>query len=705
MELLAPAGNFSSAVYAFSHGADAVYAGMSRLSAREAADNFSFTDLRRLKKLALQRSKRIYITLNTLVTEHEIPMLLEMLEQCAYLKVDGVIIQDLGVCRLIRTRFPSLPLHASTQLAVHSVDGVRQLTDLGFSRVVLSRELSIEEISSIMSEEPGIEYEVFVHGALCCSFSGLCLASGRLLGRSGNRGMCAQVCRTWFSGSRGRGYYFSMKDLHGAKYITALKRLGTASCKIEGRMKRPEYVGTASEYYRRIIDSEIPDKDLEQQLRTIFSRPSCDGWLGGEKSSLTSIRYPSHMGIEAGKVTGIQGSWTELHASADIALRDGLMLLQDRQGLQVPEKFSVSALKLPSGRIVSSAAAGQKVLLKVPVPAEAGTTVYKISDHALHWPAVQPDSYAPYRRPVHIRAVLTDTELQLSSYDIWRPGAPGQKASFPVTLQQSEKPFYIAEKVRQVFSSSGESLFTLDELSWENRCSLDDSRVFIPPSRLKQIRRQWYASLDSLFSKGNVPVLEHVSTKRRDIPIPLRGSLNPIKHHPVPFVTDPLQYCPGDLASDESRIYIPLNPVIFSPREYEVSLKELIRQCADEFPEKQVVLGINNIGHIPMANRLVREFSVSIWADIYLYAAHLQAAQQITEILEVPPLFGYLWLEQSNMPIDLPWPYPAAQVEGDFNPPLFISRTVFPGGDARLHQGSRRFAVKVLGEFSYVFSD
>ncbi|MDA3835704.1 MAG: U32 family peptidase, partial [Spirochaetales bacterium] len=199
MELMAPAGSFQSAVQAFEHGADAVYAGLQQFSARNAAVNFSFDELRRVKEYAHRRGKFLYIALNTVILDEELEKVLYALHQLTLLQTDGVIVQDLGLAHIIRKYFPSLPLHSSTQLAVHNESGVRYLQSIGFSRIVLARELTLNEIIKIRKSCPNVELKVFIHGALCYSVSGMCLASGALLGRSANRGLCGQICRTWFT--------------------------------------------------------------------------------------------------------------------------------------------------------------------------------------------------------------------------------------------------------------------------------------------------------------------------------------------------------------------------------------------------------------------------------------------------------------------------------------------------------------------------
>ncbi|MCL2104985.1 MAG: U32 family peptidase, partial [Kiritimatiellaeota bacterium] len=257
-ELLSPAGSFDAALAAFQYGADAIYLGLPRFSARAEADNLTPERLRVLLAYAktFTPRKKIYVTLNTLLLDDELDDAIESLAHLSELAPDGVIVQDLGIARIAREHFPTLALHASTQLAAHNLDGVLALKDLGFTRVVLARELTCAEIANIVRES-GIEIEVFIHGALCYSYSGLCLFSALATGRSGNRGRCAYCCREQIGGR----HPFSMKDLALAPVLDQVVTTGARSLKIEGRMKTPLYVACVTDYYRRKLDGRLPPPD------------------------------------------------------------------------------------------------------------------------------------------------------------------------------------------------------------------------------------------------------------------------------------------------------------------------------------------------------------------------------------------------------------------------------------------------------------
>ena len=279
-ELLSPAGSFETALAAFAAGADAVYLGLDAFSARADAVNFTPAQLRDLLALARPKGRRVYVTFNTVIDQRQLPQAIEKLAVLDELAPDGLIVQDLGVARIVRRNFPQLALHASTQLVAHNLEGVLAMKELGFTRVVLARELPLEDIRSLVARG-GVEIEVFVHGALCYSISGLCLFSAMEKNRSGNRGACAYCCRlacTDASGNSARP--FSMRDLRLDDSLYALRDAGVASLKIEGRMKSPLYVATVTSRYRQLLDG-LPPSTTRADLETVFSRNTTHLYLDG----------------------------------------------------------------------------------------------------------------------------------------------------------------------------------------------------------------------------------------------------------------------------------------------------------------------------------------------------------------------------------------------------------------------------------------
>lgn len=287
MELLAPAGSMEALRAAVCNGADAVYLGADTFNARINARNFSAADLQEAVVYCHVRGVKVHLTLNTLVLDREMPRAAELIRLAASCGVDAFIVQDLGVVSLCRQLAPDVPIHASTQMSIHSLEGVMEAAALGCSRVVLARELPAEEIAHICKKSP-VEIEVFVHGALCMCYSGQCYLSSVIGRRSGNRGQCAQPCRLPYGYGRFEStrYPLSLKDNCLAGELDELRRMGVASIKIEGRMKRPEYVAIVTRAYRTVLNGgKLTPSDL-QELETAFSRQGfTDGYFRGQTGS------------------------------------------------------------------------------------------------------------------------------------------------------------------------------------------------------------------------------------------------------------------------------------------------------------------------------------------------------------------------------------------------------------------------------------
>ncbi|MDR0330544.1 MAG: U32 family peptidase, partial [Chitinispirillales bacterium] len=348
-ELLAPAGSAECFYAAIDAGADAVYLGLSDFNARLRAKNFTARDLLTLVPYAHSRDVKVYVTLNTLIKQNEIAAALNVLYQLDQIGVDAAIIADIGLMRLASTHFPKLRLHGSTQAAAHNSYGAAFLASLGVKRAVLARELSLGEIRETTKNSP-IETEAFVHGALCYSISGMCLASSFIGGASGNRGRCTQVCRRRFmcksrvdasscidalcsvNTSHGidtshsinissnpsvcNGYFFSPNDLEALPFISRLAEAGVASFKIEGRMKGAEYVSTVVKAYRRVIDFPDDIKSAEKDLRFDFGRAKTAFFLDGQQGDPIDPSRPSGTGLFVGAIAGIDGGGAAFTVSA-----------------------------------------------------------------------------------------------------------------------------------------------------------------------------------------------------------------------------------------------------------------------------------------------------------------------------------------------------------------------------------------------------
>ena len=357
IELLAPAGSFKSLKAAVANGANAVYLGGGRFNARVNAGNFSDEELIAALDYAHERGVRVYLTLNTLLKNEELSEAMEFAAFACQQGVDAVIVQDMGLLSRIREALPQLPLHASTQVTVTQGESVKMLEQLGVSRVVLSRELSLEEIQAIAMASR-VEIEVFVHGALCVSYSGQCLLSSFIGGRSGNRGLCAQPCRLPWALSRNgesfdkEGYLLSPRDLMAIDLLPQLKKTGVASLKLEGRMKSPEYVAIVTHIYRKYLDLlesggeknfRVSDEDRERLFQAFNRGGFTQNYLKGDRTykNLVYTRHPKNQGVFLGTVTDQRLPYARISLEKPLSMGDGIEIMDEAKGAQ---SFIVTAI-------------------------------------------------------------------------------------------------------------------------------------------------------------------------------------------------------------------------------------------------------------------------------------------------------------------------------------------------------------------------
>ncbi len=509
VELLAPAGSFETARAAFAAGADAVYLGLDAFSARAEAVNFSYDELRQLLGLARVRDRKVYVTFNTLVDDSELPSAIEKLSMLDELRPHGLIVQDLGVARIVREHFPSIPLHASTQLVAHNLEGVLALKELGFSRVVLARELSLEEIRSITTR-CGVEIEVFVHGALCYSISGLCLFSALEKDRSGNRGRCAYCCRLAYTDATGhKALPFSMRDLRLDDRLDALREAGVASLKIEGRMKSALYVASATRHYRELLDG-TPPTTTREDLETVFSRRTTRLYADG----VPDVRHPGeavidpqslgHLGTPVGAVKRLtkdrEGrAWLRFHTNRALERHDGLQFAVPDGGK--PYGFGIAEMRLALSRgNVFTVPANSDVEVLVPSdrpspespendPLQPGATVYCSASNEVKRrfpiPPFRP-SEVDSGTPVDIAVALSPDGIKVSADAMPSP------IFHALALSPAQHPERTADAVRKAFSRLGGTGWTLGGLEVS-----DPDRLFAPASVLNDLRRELVASLDA----------------------------------------------------------------------------------------------------------------------------------------------------------------------------------------------------------------
>ena len=383
IELLAPAGNMEMLKAAVMAGCDAVYLGGSRYGARAFSKNFSNDEIIEAVNYCHLYGVKVYVTVNTLIYENEVNDFLEYIDFLHRNNVDAVIMQDFGMFDLVRKTYPNLEIHASTQMHIHNLDGTQLMEKLGMKRVVLARETSIDEIKYI-KHNSNIELEVFIHGALCISYSGQCLMSSLIGGRSGNRGACAGSCRLKYDVIDTNGnklnkgdYPLSTKDLNSLEYVGELIDAGVSSLKIEGRMKSPEYVYMVVSLYRKAIDSYYEngtiniDNDELLKLKKIFNRNFTKGFLfNTDNDDLINGYRPNHMGVPVGKVIDYMRGIARIKLTDSVSIGSGLRVIGKKQdvGINVNDFYIGS-------KLVKEASAGDVISIKVNSDVTVGDTV------------------------------------------------------------------------------------------------------------------------------------------------------------------------------------------------------------------------------------------------------------------------------------------------------------------------------------------
>ena len=542
-ELLAPAGEIESAYAAFHYGADAVYLGLRRFSARAEAVNFSPDDLGEITAYAhsLAPRRRVFVTVNTLVLQDELDDLVEALGLLSEIGVDALIVQDLGVFRIARRHFPKMELHASTQMAAHNLAGAVTLRKLGFRRVTLARELTVEEIREITLQS-GIETEVFVHGALCYSYSGLCLFSSLLRDRSGNRGKCAYPCRDIYrltsspeapsKDGRGpcSGYAFSMKDLAIPDEVLPLREVGVSCFKIEGRKKSPLYVAAVSKYYRQILDAGVSARDrdkLEEDLQTVFSRPWTRLYSRSRfDRNVVDAGTVGHRGAPVGLVESVIGTGTGIprlrfKTFRDLERHDGLQI--DLPEIGKPFGFAVDSLKIVGkgrgviGGNVFEAPAGSVVEVALPKetpPIPVGAPVYCSSSQQVkrdyRYSKPKPGQFR-IRYPLEVTVAIAVSELNLRLRTRY-PRAGDQEVEITQKMagpfEKTKDPAKMQATARQSFEKLGDTRFCLDSFAWNN-----PEDLFVRVSALNELRRRAIESLDAALETAKDQALASIKTE------------------------------------------------------------------------------------------------------------------------------------------------------------------------------------------------
>ena len=515
VELLAPAGSIESLYAAINNGADAVYLGGSKFSARAYASNFDNETMKKAVDYCHSYGVKIYVTMNTLLKEKELNEAIKYLGYLYEIGVDALIVQDLGLVNLIQKKYSDFEIHASTQVTIHNGEGAIYFKEKGFTRIVLSRELSLEEIKHI-SKDLNIETEIFIHGALCVCYSGQCLMSSMIGGRSGNRGRCAQPCRmeyTLKSNNMGekKAYLLSPKDICTIENIKDIIDSGAYSLKIEGRMKRPEYVAGVVENYREAIDKEYYNKNFNVQegkkvLLQLFNREGFStAYLKKNIGrDMMSYKFPKNTGVEIGKVLD----------NGEIILKESLSI---GDGIRFKDKgFTLSKI-LKNKQEVKKAEVGERVIL-FPREYKKGEILYRTSSKELFLRLE--DSINPYMKKIFLKGQV---KFKVNSNIKLKTSFMGENYEVEGNVIEvaSNKPLD-KERIVNALKKSGEYPYKLEDIEF---LTFEDG--FISISSLNNLRRE-------LFDK----ILKDVTSKyrrRRNVKETLEKNIN-LKENKEDFI-------------------------------------------------------------------------------------------------------------------------------------------------------------------------
>lgn len=501
-ELLAPAGNALCALAAFDAGADAIYCGLGKFNARERSENFTPETMGKIIAYAHSIKRKVYVTFNTVIKEAELPEVAENLALLSSLEPDALIVQDLGAARMIREYFPELTIHASTQMGFHNSTGVAAAREFGAKRVILERQMTMDELRIVREKNPDTELEVFIHGALCCSLSGQCLFSSYLGGYSGNRGFCKQPCRRRYYSNQGNGFFFSPQDLETLELIGELRKIGVESLKIEGRLRQPDYVSNTVKAYRMILDApdSMPTPELLGEARVLLSKSCGRKWSKGffsEESMKNLIIHDNigSAGMLIGTVSKIAEKGFAFTARKKIHVGDRLRI-QPQSGDDGPA-LTVTKMFV-NGESVRKAVPNDEVFICFDREVPPRGVLYKIGESF-------PDHTARFEKlPLQKKRVDLAIELTASHFSCRvLNSAVNCVYNEDIELSPAQKQPLTVEKLTTEFAAADSTEFAL------GKCDVKlENGLFVPAAVLKELRRAAWAEIkgaitpESLFQTG-----------------------------------------------------------------------------------------------------------------------------------------------------------------------------------------------------------
>ena len=495
-EVLSPAGSMASAYAAINNGADAIYLAGKSFGARKSATNFSDEEIIEVINYAHLLNVKVYVTVNTMINDNEFNEAIEFIKFLHVNNVDAVILQDIGLINKVHNMFPNLELHASTQMNNLNNDTFKFLSNLGIKRVVVARELSIDEINKIDSQ---LEIEAFIHGSLCISYSGVCLFSSMAMNRSGNKGACSQLCRMPYTfkvnnkvlEKEGK-YLLSPKDLSTVNNFDLIMNSNITSLKIEGRLKSPEYVGIVTRLYRKLVDAfynkELVDVNEEITiLKKLFNRGYTNGFISNDQNIMNTLR-PNHMGIKIGKVIDITKDYITINLSDDLKIKDGIKFSESDLGLTV--------YNLYKNRIqIDSAKAGDIVSIPNKIKLETKDDVLKTYDDLLM------ESLKVFNNKKIGIDIIVNANLNKNLEVIFKYNDISiKKEGSIISLAQNKE--VTKENIEEKISKLGDSVYKINKLDINK-----SDNIFIRLSELNELRREAINELNQKRLERKLPYI------------------------------------------------------------------------------------------------------------------------------------------------------------------------------------------------------
>jgi len=697
VELLAPAGNLSCALAAYDAGADAVYAGLKNFNARERTENFTVQEMSKLLAYAHRNGKKVYLTFNTLIKESEIAEAAETLAELDSLRPDSLIVQDLGAVRMIREYFPNLTIHASTQMGLHNSAGLALAKELGASRVILERQTTLAELKKMMDSNPPVEVEVFIHGALCCCISGTCLLSSWMGGWSGNRGRCKQPCRRRYHSADGSGFFLSAQDLCTIDVLPELMQSGVSSLKIEGRLRRSDYVFNVVTAYRMAMDAAGNPEQFQDALprakevltKTCGRKWSLGYYTGESQRSLIKHDAMGVSGQLCAKVTEQRKTGFMISAMRRLHVGD-MIRVQPSTGDEGPAicitKMSVN------GQPVKRVLKGETCFIHSDKPVPDDSFVYKIGEGAADY--TKRIESMPEQNPIaDMDIFLNRSEMRIRvSGKTWR-----RELSLDAASNHPLQP----ENIRKEFIFPPQEPFTSGEITVQ----VEDN-PFLPASVLKSLRNEFRVCLPEMVNPDSVreKSMERLERLKRDY-AKLRHECTPNlpdtaliprgKHPAIPLKKDCV------IARETVSRPSPHEELVLPFFVNESSLKQ-VRQDIQEFYERGGrVFRITSLHHFQLLRGLLQ---IRVKTCMPLPVCNSMAVQELkrlgTELIQA-------WIELEKKELELLTDHSLLPVEiyRFGRPALLSTRANIPARNRMTDSRGNAFLIRQNGLLTQIYSD